>query len=186
MSVFGYTLFAVAMGLQALLTLRGSAARVPVRLSRGVLVSAVIALTECLLLLLGMWFASLWNYQLSRINTYTFLGIMLLLVAKMLLAAYGRQRREAAYDISQAATVVLLAVALGIDALIGGIAFGFLDEVAAGGHKAGIPLFTAVFLLSYLGIMLGRSKVEVKQQRWQLFSVLFVLVTVFIALQHSL
>lgn len=186
MSVFGYVLFAVAMGLQALLTLRSSAARVSIRLSKGVLIAAVIAVAECFLLLLGIWFASLWSYQLKHIDTYTFVGIMLLLVVKMLLATFGKQRREIAYDISQMGTIVLLAVALGIDALIGGMAFGFLDDISTGGLKAGTPLFIAVFFLSYLGIMLGRSQVEVRQRRWQLFSVLFVLATVFIALQHSL
>lgn len=186
MTVFVYILFSMAMGIQALLVLRSSASHVSVRLGKGLLISAIIAVVGCALLLLGVWLAGLWRYRLRSVDAYTFLGIMLLLVVKMLLNVFGKQRGPQAYDISRMATVALLAVALGLDCLIGGMAFGFLDTIAAGGVRAGVSLGVAVFMLSYLGVMLGRRHVEVRQRRWQLFSVLFVLATVFIALQRSL
>lgn len=175
MNVFGYILFGLSMGLEAMLTMRASAVRVNIQLTRGLLDAFVIAVVECILLLFGIWMASLWTFQFGNVDNYVFLGIILLLVAKMLMETFSKQRREASYDIAHMGTTMLLAVALGMDALIAGMGFGFLDDISTAWLKAALPLFVLVFLFAYLGVMLGRRKVEVKQRRWNLFAVLFVL-----------
>lgn len=172
-------MFGLSMALCAMLTMRNSAVRANIQLTRGLLNAFVIAGVESVLLLFGIWLASLWTFQLGDIDKYIFLGIMLLLVAKMLLEAFNKQRRDISYDISQMGTVLLLAVALGLDALIGGMGFGFVDDISSAWLKAALPLFLLVFSFAYLGIMLGRRKVELKQLRWSLFSVLFVLAVAF-------
>lgn len=182
MNLFGYILFGFAMGLNAMLVMRNSASRAMIPLTRGLLNALIIAFVDCVLLLFGIWLSSLWTFQLGDVDKYIFLGIILLLVGKMLIDAFSKQHNNAGYDIAKMGTTLLLAVALGLDSLIGGMGFGFLNDISSVWLKAALPLFVLVFLLAYLGVMFGRRQVVVRQRRWSLIAVLFVLAVAFIGL----
>ena len=175
-------LFALAMGLTCLTTLRNSARHAPMRLTRGLAYSLLMGITHALMLLGGMWLASLWRFQAGSLDTYVFVGIMLLLAAKLALGLFDKKNAEAAYDIARPSTFLLLCIALGINSLIGGMALGFLTTLPQGWLMASLPLLLLVLLLSYVGIMLGRRDIAIRQRRWGLFSILFLLVTVFVNL----
>ena len=73
-------------------------------------------------------------------------------------------------------TVLLLGVATGVNALFIGLGLGFRVLIENDLWKVGIPLLIIVFLFSYLGIMYGRRKKEVRARRWMLLGVLFLLI----------
>lgn len=182
MNFFSYILFGLSMGLVAMLTLRNSALRTKIRLTRGLAYALLLALVQALFLLFGIWLGSLWRFSTGNLDTYVFLGIMLLLAAKLSLNIFDKQGATAAYDIARFPTFLLLSIALGINDLIGGMGMGFLVSAQEAWLKAALPLFLLVLLLSYLGIMLGRRNIDIKQRRWTLFSILFVLVAAFVEL----
>ncbi|MDY5969153.1 MAG: manganese efflux pump [Bacteroidales bacterium] len=181
MNFFSYILFGLSMGLIAMLTFRACTLHTKIQLSRGLAYSFLLASVQTLFLLFGIWFGSLWRFSTGNLDSYVFVGIMLLLAAKLSLNLFDK-KNGTAYDISRFSTLFLLSIALGINDLIGGMGIGFLAYVQQAWLIASLPLFLLVFLLSYLGIMLGRRNIEIKQRRWTLFAVLFVLVAIVMVL----
>ncbi len=179
MMVFVYILFAMALGLNAMLSMRNSAQYSSIRLTRGLLYSSLIALVSVLLMLAGVWVASLFSYQIGDFDGNVFDSVLILLAAKFAINTLSKQQREASYNIADTRTMILLSIALGLDALIGGIGFGFADDISTAWLKASLPLFLFVSLFAYLGIMLGRRQIEVKQRRWRLVAILFLVALVF-------
>ncbi len=179
MNVFGYILFALALGLNAMLAMRNSAQYAKIRLTRGLFYAVLTAFVAVLLVLAGIWMASLFTYQIGDLDSGVFDGVMILLAGKWAIATLSKHQREASYNIADTRTMVLLSIALGLDALIGGIGFGFAADIADSWLKASLPIVLLVALFVYFGIMLGRSGVELKQRRWRLVAILFVVVVVF-------
>ncbi len=179
MNVFGYILFAMALGLNAMLSMRNSAQYAQIRLTRGLLYASLIALVSVLFMLAGIWVSSLFTYQIGDFDGNIFDSVLILLAAKFAITTLSKQQREASYNIADTRTMVFLAIALGLDALIGGIGFGFADDISAAWLKASLSLFFLVSLLAYLGIVLGRRRIEVKQRRWRLVAILFLVALVF-------
>ena len=95
----------------------------------------------------------------------------------MFYAAFRKQDRELpAYDISRWGIVLLLGVASAVNTLLVGMGLGFRVSLHTELWRLSVPLFLVIFLLCYWGIMLGRRNKPMRERRWLLIAVLFLLI----------
>ena len=160
-----YIILAFALAMSVMVTVRGCALKTPIRLTRGLAVSFLIALEHVLLILAGMYIGNM------------YLGLLVVVAFRMVIPAFRKKEKELpAYNIANWTTVLLLGVATGINTLFVGLGLGFRVSFAADLWRVAIPLFVILFVLCYLAIMLGRQKKEMRARRWQLIAVLFLLI----------
>lgn len=173
-----YIILSLALALPVLLTLRDSADKVRLRLSRGLLVSLLLAAEQVLLILLGMYLGNLLRFDIPEYDTPVFLGLFIVVAIRMFITAFRKTKKADApvFDISRWPTVLLMGIATGTNALFVGLGLGFRASLAQDVWAVAIPLLVAVFLFSYLGIMLGRQHKALRPRRWLLIAVLFLLV----------
>ena len=178
MKVFEYIVLSLALALPVLLTLRASADKVRVRLSRGLFVSFVIAFEQSLLVLLGMYLGNLLSFDIPEYDNLVFLGLFVVVAIRMFIQAFRKAEKAdaAVFDISRLPTVLLMGVAIGTNTLFVGLGLGFRASVGQDSLAVSLPLAVSVFLLGYLGIMLGRQHKDVRRRRWLLIATLFLLV----------
>lgn len=175
MSVLEYIILAFALAVPTMVTVRGCALKNPIRLTRGLGVSFMLALEHALLLLLGMAIGNLLRFDLPEYDNLVYLGMLVVVAVRMFFMAFSKKERPP-YDIANRMTVLLLGVATGVNALFVGMGMGFKVELSDDLWKACIPLLVVIFLLNYLGIMFGRRKKEIRARRWMLLGVLLLLI----------
>ena len=164
MSVLEYIILAFALAMPVMVTVRGCALKTPIRLTRGLAVSILIAIEHVLLILAGMYIGNMLRFGFPEYDNLVF-------------PAFRKKEKELpAYNIANWTTVLLLGVATGINTLFVGLGLGFRVSFAADLWRVAIPLFVILFVLCYLAIMLGRQKKEMRARRWQLIAVLFLLI----------
>ena len=185
MTVLSYILLSLSFGINLMLVFRVCAKSSPIRLSKALVETFFVAVVQVGLFLCGQYlgtslrFVDVQNPDLYRqTNDLVFLGLMLAVAVRWVVAAF-RRKEEQPYDIERWSTVAALAVATGISVLFVGIADGFLG-VAHSRWAIAIPLLLATFLLSYLGVMMGRRHKHPTPRRWRLLAaVLLLAVTIF-------
>ncbi len=175
MSVFEYIILAVALAVPTMVTVRGCALKNPIRLTRGLGVSFLIALEHTLLLLLGIVVGNMLRFDMPEYDNLIYLGMLVVVAGRMFFTAFSKKERPS-YDIANWMTVLLLGVATGVNALFVGLGLGFRVWIENDLWKVAIPLTVVIFLFSYLGIMFGRRKKAVRTRRWMLLGVLFLLI----------
>ena len=158
-----------------MIVLRDCAEHAPIRLTRGLAVSFAIALVHSLLFGVGLFVGNLLVFGDEKVAEIVFFGIVAIVSARLLIAAFGKKKEAAAFDISRWSTVLALAVATGTNTLIIGLATGFVAQFQTDAFKAMIPLLIAELLLAYLAVMYGRQKVKIRPRRWYVVSVIFIL-----------
>lgn len=176
-SIFEYIILALALGIPTLITLRDCATKNPIRLTRGLGVSLLLAAEHTLILLLGILLGNMLRFDIPDYDSLVFLGLFVVVAIRMFFPAFRKKDRErVSYDIAQWGTVALLGIATGVNLLFVGLSLGFRETMEHALWRASIPSFLIVFLLGYLAIMMGRQKKELRERRWQLIAVLFLLV----------
>ena len=177
MSVLEYIILAFALTVPVMVTVRACALQHPIRLTRGLAVSFLIAVEHVLLILAGIYIGNLLRFGFPEYDNLVYLGLLVVVALRMLLPAFRKKDKELpAYNISSWTTVLLLGVATGINTLFVGLGLGFRVDIATDVWRVAIPLFIILFVLCYLAIMLGRQKKEIRARRWQLIAVLFLLI----------
>ncbi|MBO4599352.1 MAG: manganese efflux pump [Bacteroidales bacterium] len=177
MSVLEYIILSFALAIPMVVTVRGCAWKNPIRLTRGLGVSFLLATEQVLFILLGIYVANLLRFDMPEYDNLIYLGFLVLVAVRMFFPAFRKQDKELpAYNISRWGIVLLLGVATSINTLLVGLGLGFRIDLATDLWRLAIPLWIIMFLLSYWGIMLGRRHKEIRARRWQLFAVLFLLI----------
>lgn len=176
MSVIEYIILSFALAVPLEVTLRGCALKNPIRLTRGLAVSLLLAFEHTALMAAGIYIGNLLRFDLPEYDNLVYFGLLLVVALRLFFAAFRKKDRELPpYDISRWGTVLLLGVATGVNTLFVGMGLGFRVYLSADFWKVSVPLLLMVFLLGYWGIMLGRRNKEIRQRRWQLVAVLFLL-----------
>ena len=186
MTIFEYILIALAFGIETMLFMRRHTEKVPVRLTQGAALASIVALVYAVMFLLGIRIGNILRFadpdmgaSFDTTNSLVFVGLAVVVVLKMLISLRRRKNREAViYNIERYTTMVALAFAMGINVLIFGLGVGFLPATDGDLWRVAIPMFVAVLLLAYWGIMLGRQKVEIREKRWIFISVILLLAVV--------
>lgn len=177
MSVFSYILLALAVSLSAMVSVKNSAVAFPIRLTRGLGVAFLMAAMQCVMLSLGMFVAnSMPQFEFQDYNNLIFIGLSVLVAVRYLYNVFSKNRREAAFDISNWGVVAALSLAVGMNVMLLGLALGFKASLGSDCLKALVPMFITMMLFVYCGIMLGRQKAEIKTRRWLFFATIFLLV----------
>ena len=175
MSVIEYIILSFALAVPVMVSLRACALKTPIRLTRGLGVSFLLAVIHSALLLLGLFLGNRLRLGLPEYDNLFYLGLMLVVGVRMFFPAFSKKERPA-FDISRWSVVLSLAVATAINTLLVGLALGFRVAFSDELWKSAVPLFIVMFLLCYLAVMLGRRKKTLRERRWQLFAVLFLLI----------
>lgn len=177
MSVIEYIILAFALAIPLTAAVRGCALKTPVRLTRGLLLSVIWGAEFALLLAVGMLVGELIRFDMPEYDDLVYLGLMLVVAVRMFFMAFRKQdKAHPAFDISRWSTALLLGVAAGTNVLFVGLALGFRVELPGDLWRAAIPLAVVTLLLAYLGIMFGRRKKSMRERRWHLIAVLFLLI----------
>ena len=158
-------------------TVRGCALKHHIRLTRGLAVSALLAAVHVVFILMGISVANLLRFDMPEYDNLIYLGLIIVVALRLFYAAFRKQDRELpAYDISRWGTVLLLGIATAVNTLLVGLGLGFRFSLHAELWKLSVPLFVVLFLLCYWGIMLGRRNKPMRERRWLLIAVLFLLI----------
>ena len=176
MSIINSIVLSLALGIDTLIVVRSCVKQTPIRLSKGLFVSLLIALVHVVCATIGIFLGNLICFEYPETNRMVFLGLLIVVAVKLFMSGLRKERALPAYDIRQFGTVIALALATGINVFIIGLSVGFIDDLPAVIAKLSIPLFLIIFLFSMWAIMLGRQKVQIKERRWTLFAALFVLI----------
>lgn len=188
MSLIEFIILAIALSFEALVVMHGCAFKNKIPLTKGLAESAIVALINAILLAAGIWIGSKLKFTpagidpdasqtvslLADTDGLVYLGLLLLVAIRLLFRSGKKSRQVQPYDIRRFGTAILLGVALGINTLIIGLAVGF-RPVMSNYWSAAVPLFVIMTLMSFLGVMLGRSDKEIRARRYTLFAVLFLL-----------
>lgn len=174
---FDYILMAFALALPTMAIVRASALKFPIRLTSGLAVSALLAVESALLLVLGLLIGNMLATGVPQYDEIVYFGLFIVVVIRMFFAAFRKRDKEpASYNIARWPTVVLLGVASGTNTLLVGLALGFRVHLSHDLWRAALPLAVVLFLLSYLGIMIGRRKKQLRERRWLVLAILFLLI----------
>ena len=177
MSVLEYIILSVALSVPVMVSLRACALKNPIRLTRGLGVSFLVAIVHVLLILAGLYVGNLLRFDLPEYDNLVYLGLLVVVALRMFFPAFRKKEKELpAYDISRWLTVLLLGIATGTNTLFVGLGLGFRVSLQSDLWRVAIPLLVVMFLFCYLAIMLGRTKKDLRARRWQLIAVLFLLV----------
>ncbi len=178
MKVIEYILLSGALTLPMMYTLRNSAEKVPLRLSRGLAVALLLALEQSLLALLGLFLGNMLRLGMPEYDKLVFLGILLMVAIRMVLSVTGKKQKKEplVFDISRWGTVLLMGIATGTNAFLTGLGLGFIALISADALSVAIPLFLLALIFSYWGVMLGRQQRPVHPRRWVLLCVVALLV----------
>ena len=177
MSVLEYIILSFALAFPVMATVRGCALKHHIRLTRGLAVSALLAAVHVALILIGIAIANLLRFDMPEYDNLVYLGLLIVVALRLFYAAFRKQDRELpAYDISRWGTVLLLGIATAVNTLLVGLGLGFRVSLHAELWRLSVPLFVVMFLLCYWGIMLGRRNKPMRERRWLLIAVLFLLI----------
>ena len=189
MSLIEFIILAIALSFEALIVMHGCATKTPVRLTRGLALSFMLALVNVLMLVGGMAIGNMLRFSsvepspestsvgklFTETDNLVYLGLMILVAVRLLFRSGKKSRQVQPYDISRFSTSLLLSIAIGINTVIVGMALGFRIPFADNLWRASVPLFVIMTLLSFLGVMLGRQNKELRARRYTLFAVLLLL-----------
>lgn len=186
MSIVSYIVVAMTFGIANMLLFHRCAKVVPIRLSRGLAITFLVAVVHALLFIGGMYLGDLLRFELpdyagafAKTNALIFLGLALFVMLRMLMPHLKRDPKLPLFDLSANVACVAMAFATGVNLLLVGLGAGFVASPASDLHKALWPLLIIMFLIGYYGLMLGRSKVVIRPKVWMIVaSVLLLTVAV--------
>ena len=177
MSVLEYIVLSFAVALPLMFVVRGCALKHHIRLTHGLAVSVLLAIVHVAVILMGIYIANMLRFEIPEYDNLIYLGLIVLVAIRLFFNAFRKQDREIpAYDISRWGTVLLLGVATATNTLLVGLGLGFRVSVRTDLWRVALPLFIIMFLSSYWGIMLGRRNKPMRERRWLLIAVLFLLI----------
>ena len=192
MSIAAYIVVALAFAISNMLLFRRCAEPFPLRLSKGIIVTFVVAAIQTLLFMLGMTIGDLLRLEgttnanlYANANAYILLGFFIFVILKQLLPYLRREPRLPVFNITDWKAIIAMAFASGINLLLAGIGMGFAAPLSGHLHIAIWPLLALTFIFGYLGVMFGRQKVDLRPRRWIIVSDILLLGTAIAAVVNS-
>ena len=192
MTIAAYIVVALALSITDMILTRRCAEPFPIRLSTGMVMAFAISMIQTILYVTGMAIGDLLRLEsttdaniFSRPNAYIALGLFIIVILKLILPYLRREPKLQVFNLTNPMAVVAMAVATGINMLLTGLAMGFCSPLSGHFHLAVWPLLVMAFLFSYLGIMFGRQKVNMRPRRWIIVASVLLLGTAIAAVVNS-
>lgn len=186
MLIAAYIVLAIAFGISNMVLFYRCAEITPIRLSRGLFITFLVSVVQTVLFLLGMFLGDILRFELptdaeafSKTNSLIFLGLDLFVMLRILMPYLKRESQLPIFNLGSNSACVAMAFATAINLLLVGLGAGFVASLAMDIHKALWPLIIILFLAGYWGLMLGRTKVNIRPRRWMIVaSVLLLAVSI--------
>lgn len=183
MSIISFIIIAIALGISTMVLMERCAEATPVRLSAGLLIATMVAMVHTVLFIVGMLAGNLLRFEsaddpfaYAEVNALVLMGMTVVVLLKLLFPYLRREPKLAVFPLNGGlGRTLLMTVASGINIFLLGMGVGFVALLSQGVHRAVWPLFTLTLLFSYLGIMYGRQKVEMRPRRWIIISCVLLL-----------
>ncbi len=183
MSIISFIIIAIALGISTMVLMKRCAEATPVRLSAGLLIATMVAMVHTVLFIVGMLAGNLLRFEsaddpfaYAEVNALVLMGMTVVVLLKLLFPYLRREPKLAVFPLNGGlGRTLLMTVASGINIFLLGMGVGFVALLSQGVHRAVWPLFTLTLLFSYLGIMYGRQKVEMRPRRWIIISCVLLL-----------
>ncbi len=183
MSIISFIIIAIAFGISTMVLMKRCAEATPVRLSAGLLIATMVAMVHTVLFIVGMLAGNLLRFEsaddpfaYAEVNALVLMGMTVVVLLKLLFPYLRREPKLAVFPLNGGlGRTLLMTVASGINIFLLGMGVGFVALLSQGVHRAVWPLFTLTLLFSYLGIMYGRQKVEMRPRRWIIISCVLLL-----------
>lgn len=183
MSIISFIIIAIALGISTMVLMKRCAEATPVRLSAGLLIATMVAMVHTVLFIVGMLAGNLLRFvsadapfAYAEVNALVLMGMTVVVLLKLLFPYLRREPKLAVFPLNGGlGRTLLMTVASGINIFLLGMGVGFVALLSQGVHRAVWPLFTLTLLFSYLGIMYGRQKVEMRPRRWIIISCVLLL-----------
>lgn len=183
MSIISFIIIAIALGISTMVLIKRCAEATPVRLSAGLLIATMVAMVHTVLFIVGMLAGNLLRFEsaddpfaYAEVNSLVLMGMTVVVLLKLLFPYLRREPKLAVFPLNGGlGRTLLMTVASGINIFLLGMGVGFVALLSQGVHRAVWPLFTLTLLFSYLGIMYGRQKVEMRPRRWIIISCVLLL-----------
>ena len=183
MSIISFIIIAIALGISTMVLIKRCAEATPVRLSAGLLIATMVAMVHTVLFIVGMLAGNLLRFEsaddpfaYAEVNALVLMGMTVVVLLKLLFPYLRREPKLAVFPLNGGlGRTLLMTVASGINIFLLGMGVGFVALLSQDVHRAVWPLFTLTLLFSYLGIMYGRQKVEMRPRRWIIISCVLLL-----------
>ena len=95
MSVLEYIILSFALTVPVMVTLRACALKNPIRLTRGLGVSFLVAIVHVLLILAGIYIGNLLRFELPEYDSLIYLGLLVVVALRMFFPASCAQAKTA-------------------------------------------------------------------------------------------
>ena len=192
MLIAAYIVLAIAFGISNMVLFYRCAEITPIRLSRGLFITFLVSVVQTVLFLLGMFLGDILRFELptdaeafSKTNSLIFLGLDLFVMLRMLMPYLKREPKLPVFNLGSNSACVAMAFATAINLLLVGIGAGFVASLAMDLHKALWPLIIILFLAGYWGLMLGRTKVNIRPRRWMIVASVLLLAVAIAAVVNA-
>jgi putative Mn2+ efflux pump MntP len=139
-SVFELFLIGLSLSLDVAVVSVGAGALNRICVSRALFIAGIFGFFQAVMPLVGWLFGSLFFDWLMQYGNYIGFTLILLVGFKMLAEAFGKEDTEKERDILETKTLLLLAIATSIDALVIGVTFTFMK----------VQLFFAVIFIGFI------------------------------------
>lgn len=192
MIIAAYIVLALAFGISDMILFQRCGKITPIRLSRGMMVTLVVAVVQTMLFMLGMLLGDLLRFELptdaqafAKTNAMIFMGLAVFVVLRMLMPHLRREPKLPLFNLGNNAACVAMAFATGINYLLIGLGAGFVVSIECDFHKALWPMLVVLFLTGYFGLMLGRRNVALRTRRWMIVVAVLIMAVAIGALVNA-
>lgn len=192
MLIAAYIVIALSFGICNMLLMRRCAEVTPIRLSRGLLITFLLAIIQTSLFIMGMFVGNFLRFELpadagafSKTNSIIFLGLDIIVMLRMLMPYLKREPGLPIFNLASNAACVAMAFASAISLMLIGIGAGFVASPNNDLHKVLWPMLIILFPFAYWGLMLGRRKVAVRPRRWMLVASILLLAVAIAAVVNA-
>ena len=183
MHLAAYIVMALAFAISNMILFRRCAELTPIRLSRGLLLTLVVAVTQTIALYwIGLIIGNMLRFELAdnpnafnTANALVFLGLDLFVLLRMLIPYLRREPRLPLFDLTNSNAFWALSFTAAINPLLVGLGAGFVAMQPDIHIIWYIVIVLLLWLFGYWGIMLGRQKVAVRPIRWMVIAAILLL-----------
>ena len=126
----------------------------------------------------GLFLGKALRFEPTELCGTIALALLVVVAVKMFITSLSKKERPG-YDLSKAATVLTLGIALGINTFITGLGLGMsTDNMKRTVLTTSIAIAVCGLFFSETGIMLGRQKKDLRERRYWIVALLLYLASI--------
>lgn len=178
MQTIEYIILSIALCIPLMIELRRSSAASNIKSISGLVISVAVSVIQIALMLGGLYLGKALRFEPTELCGTIALALLVVVAVKMFITSLSKKERPS-YDLSKAATVLTLGIALGINTFITGLGLGMsTDNMKRTVMTTIIAIAVCSLLFSEIGIMLGRQNQILRERRHWIVSLLLYLAAI--------